>query len=169
MEYRSHKCGELRTTEIGQVVTLSGWVQRRRDHDKLIFLDLRDRSGLVQVVFNYEQDAAMFALAESIRSEFVITVQGKVVPRDPEAVNPKLATGEIEVQAEALTILNKAKTPPIYIEDGVEVDENVRLKYRYLDLRRPEMLKNITLRHRVCKLLRDFLDAQGFLEVETPN
>ena len=168
MEYRSHKCGELRTTEIGQVVTLSGWVQRRRDHGKLIFLDLRDRSGLVQVVFNYEQDAAMFALAESIRSEFVITVQGKVVPRDPEAVNPKLATGEIEVQAEALTILNKAKTPPFYIEDGVEVDENIRLKYRYLDLRRPEMLKNITLRHRVCKLLRDFLDAQGFLEVETP-
>ncbi|HZK25196.1 MAG TPA: aspartate--tRNA ligase [Oscillospiraceae bacterium] len=168
MEYRDRNCGEIRAAEIGQQVTLSGWVQRRRDHGKLIFLDLRDRSGLVQVVFNFEHNEAIFTQAEGIRTEFVVTVQGEVIARDPEAVNPKLATGEVEVKAQSLTILNKAKTPPFYIEDGVEVDENIRLKYRYLDLRRPEMLQNLILRHRVSKLVRDFLDAKGFLEVETP-
>ncbi|NLM51370.1 MAG: aspartate--tRNA ligase [Firmicutes bacterium] len=168
MEIRTIYCGELRKEHIGQTVTLNGWVQRRRDHGKLIFVDLRDRSGLVQVVFNYEQDEEMFALAESIRSEFVLSVRGKVVARDPEAINPKLKTGEIEVHAEALTILNKAKTPPFYIEDGIDVEENVRLKYRYLDLRRPEMLQNLMLRHRVTQLVRQFLDQEGFLEIETP-
>ena len=168
MEIRSLYCGDVRKEHIGQTVTLNGWVQRRRDHGKLIFVDLRDRSGLVQVVFNYEQDAEMFALAESIRSEYVLCVRGKVVARDPEAINPKLKTGEIEVHAEALTILNKAKTPPFYIEDGVDVEENVRLKYRYLDLRRPEMLQNLMLRHRVTQLVRQFLDREGFLEIETP-
>ncbi|NLP36610.1 MAG: aspartate--tRNA ligase, partial [Firmicutes bacterium] len=125
MEIRSLYCGDVRKEHIGQTVTLNGWVQRRRDHGKLIFVDLRDRSGLVQVVFNYEQDAEMFALAESIRSEYVLCVRGEVIARDPEAVNPKLKTGEIEVRAEKLTILNKAKTPPFYIEDGVDVEENV--------------------------------------------
>lgn len=168
MNFRDVYCGEVKKAQIGEVVTLNGWVQRRRDHGKLIFLDLRDRSGLIQVVFNFEQDAAMFKQAEEIRSEFVLTIKGQVVARSGESINEKLATGEIEVQARELVILNKAKTPPFYLEDGVEVDENVRLRYRYLDLRRPEMQKNLFLRHRVCKLVRDFLDKAGFLEVETP-
>lgn len=168
MAYRDIYCGELRADLLGKTVTLNGWVQRRRDHGKLLFLDLRDRSGLVQVVFNFEKDEAMFARAEEIRSEFVLTVKGVVVARSPETVNTKLATGEIEVHAFELEILNKAKTPPFYIEDGVDVDENVRLRYRYLDLRRPEMLSNLMLRHRVSKLTRDYLDNLGFLEVETP-
>ncbi|MDW7651075.1 MAG: aspartate--tRNA ligase [Bacillota bacterium] len=168
MQFRTIFCGEVNKGHLGETVTLNGWVQRRRDHGKLIFFDLRDRTGLVQVVFNFEQDEEMFQLAETIRSEFVLTVQGEVVARSPETVNTKLPTGEIEVQAVSLEILNKAKTPPFYIEDGVDVDENVRLKYRYLDLRRPEMLQNMVLRHRVTKLVRDYLDGQGFLEVETP-
>ncbi|NLZ93440.1 MAG: aspartate--tRNA ligase [Firmicutes bacterium] len=168
MIFRDKNCGEIRADNIGEKVILSGWVQRRRDHGKLIFIDLRDRSGLVQVVFNFEQDEGMFARAEEVRNEYVVRVEGVVVARDKEAVNPKLATGEVEIHAQSLTILNKAKTPPFYIEDGVDVDENVRLKYRYLDLRRPEMMRNIMLRHRVSKLVRDFLDSEGFLEVETP-
>jgi aspartyl-tRNA synthetase len=158
----------VRKENIGGTVMLNGWVQRRRDHGKLIFIDLRDRSGLVQIVFNHEQDAEMFARAEEIRGEFVLAVEGAVVARSPETVNTKLATGDVEIQVEKLVILNKAKTPPFYIEDGVDVDENVRLKYRYLDLRRPEMLAALMLRHRVSKLTRDFLDGEGFLEVETP-
>jgi aspartyl-tRNA synthetase len=161
-------CGEVREEHIGRTVVVNGWVQRRRDHGKLIFVDLRDRSGLVQVVFNYERDKAMFALAESIRSEYVLSVRGEVVARAPEAVNPKLKTGTVEIHAAGLELLNSAKTPPFNLDDGVEVDENVRLKYRYLDLRRPEMLKNLMLRHRVCQLTREFLDREGFLEVETP-
>jgi len=168
MNLRNVYCGEVKNTQIGELVTLNGWVQRRRDHGKLIFLDLRDRSGLIQVVFNFETDAIMFEQAEEIRNEFVLAVRGKVVARSPEAVNSKVSTGEIEVQAEALVILNRAKTPPFYIEDGIDVDENIRLRYRYLDLRRPEMQKSLVLRHRVCKLVRDFLDKEGFLEVETP-
>jgi aspartyl-tRNA synthetase len=166
-QFRDIYCGELRSAHLGRIVTLNGWVQRRRDHGGLIFIDLRDRSGIVQVVVN-SQAAAIFAVAEQIRGEYVLTVVGRVVARSPETVNLKLATGEVEVLAEKLEILNKAKTPPFYLEDGVDVDENVRLKYRYLDLRRPEMLAGLTLRHRVCKLTRDFLDSEGFLEVETP-
>jgi aspartyl-tRNA synthetase len=168
MKFRDIYCGEVKREQIGETVTLNGWVQRRRDHGKLIFFDLRDRTGIVQVVVNFEQDEEMFARAEEIRSEFVLTVTGKVVGRSEETINPKLPTGEIEVQTEELTILNKAKTPPFYIEDGVQVDENVRLRYRYLDLRRPEMLRNMMLRHRVTKLVRDFLDQNDFLEIETP-
>ncbi|NLM45916.1 MAG: aspartate--tRNA ligase [Firmicutes bacterium] len=168
MELRTIMCGEIREEHIGRTVVVNGWVQRRRDHGKLIFVDLRDRSGLVQVVFNYERDQAMFALAESIRSEYVLSVRGEVVARAPEAVNPKLKTGAVEIHAAGLEVLNSAKTPPFNLDDGVEVDENVRLKYRYLDLRRPEMLKNLMLRHRVCQLTREFLDREGFLEVETP-
>lgn len=168
MEFRTIYCGAVSKEQIGQTITLNGWVQRRRDHGKLIFLDLRDRSGLVQVVFNFEQYEEMFGQAEGIRNEFVLTVRGQVVARSAETVNTKLPSGEVEVQAEALEILNKAKTPPFYIEDGVDVDENVRLKYRYLDLRRPEMLNSLMLRHRVSKLTRDYLDNEGFLEVETP-
>jgi aspartyl-tRNA synthetase len=161
-------CGELRKEDIGREVTLYGWVQRRRDHGKLIFFDLRDRTGIVQVVYNFEPDEEVFRLAGEVRSEFVLSAVGTVVARDEDMVNPKLDTGEIEVRATALTILSRAKTPPFYIEDGVEAEENIRLKYRYLDLRRPEMQKNLFLRHRVSKLVRDYLDREGFLEVETP-
>lgn len=166
---RSHHCGELRKSEVGAEVVLCGWVSRRRDHGGLIFVDMRDRSGLVQVVFD---EAAMgegtFKKAETLRSEFVIAVRGKVRARSAETVNPNMATGEIEVVTEELRILNKSKTPPIEIQDGITTDEMVRLKYRYLDLRRPEMQKCIMLRHRVAKLMRDFFDRNGFLEIETP-
>ena len=165
---RSHWCGELRSEDEGKEVVLSGWVQRSRDHGKLIFIDLRDRTGLTQVVFNFDLDETLFQKAEGLRNEYVISVKGRVERRSEDTVNPKLDTGEIEVRAEYLSILNPAKTPPIYIEDGINVDENLRLRYRYLDLRRPEMYARMELRHRVVKKVRDFLDAQGFLEIETP-
>ncbi len=166
---RTHHCGQLRKSEVDQEVVLCGWVSRRRDHGGLIFVDLRDRSGLVQVVFD---EASMgegtFHKAESLRSEFVVGVRGKVRARSSETVNPNMETGEIEVVCEELRILNKSKTPPIEIQDGITTDEMVRLKYRYLDLRRPEMQKNIILRHKVTKIMRDFFDREGFLEIETP-
>jgi aspartyl-tRNA synthetase len=165
---RTSVCGELRTKDAGQNVVLNGWVQRRRDHGGLIFVDLRDRSGLVQVVFNPEISKAAFDLAEKLRSEFVVAVTGKIEVRPEGTVNPNLPTGEIEVFGTMLEILNEAKTPPIYIAENIDVDETVRLKYRYLDLRRPEMQKNIMMRHRVTKSARDFLDSKGFLEIETP-
>ena len=148
---------------------MCGWVSRRRDHGGLIFVDLRDRSGLVQVVYD---EAAMgegtFHKAEALRSEFVIGVRGKIRARAAETVNPHMETGEIEVVCTELRILNKAQTPPFYIQDGIEVDEMLRLRYRYLDLRRPEMQKNIMLRHRVTKIMRDYFDRNDFLEIETP-
>lgn len=166
---RSHHAGELRKTEVGQEVTVCGWVSHRRDHGGLIFVDLRDRSGLVQIVYDA---AAMgeeaFHKAESLRSEFVIAVRGLIRARSEETINPKMETGEIELVCAELRILNKAKTPPFYIQDNLDVDEMLRLKYRFLDLRRPEMQKNIMLRHRVAKIMRDYFDAQGFLEIETP-
>ena len=166
---RSHHCGELRADHVGSEVVLCGWVSRRRDHGGLIFVDLRDRSGLVQVVID---EAAIgeeaFHKAETIRNEFVGAVRGSVRARSQETVNPNMATGMIEVVVEELRILNKAKTPPFYIQDGIEVDEMLRLKYRYLDLRRPEMQKNLMLRHRVTKIMRDYFDRNGFLEIETP-
>ena len=166
---RTHHCGALRKTDVGQEVVLCGWVSRRRDHGGLIFVDMRDRSGFVQVVFD---EAAMnegtFHKAESLRNEFCIAVRGKIRARSEETINPNIETGEIEVVCAELRILNPSKTPPFYIQDGVDVDEMVRLKYRYLDLRRPEMQKNIILRHRVTKIMRDFFDRNGFLEIETP-
>lgn len=166
---RTHHCGELRAQNEGQEVVVCGWVSHRRDHGGLIFIDLRDRSGLVQLVFAEDKIGAdQFPKAESLRSEFVVAVRGKVCLRDKETINPNMETGEIEIYAEELRILNKAMTPPFYIQDGVDVDENVRLKYRYLDLRRPEMQKSIMLRHRVAKLMRDYMDKHGFLEIETP-
>ncbi|HOP75069.1 MAG TPA: aspartate--tRNA ligase [Bacillota bacterium] len=167
----SHKtisCGELRSSHVGQEVVLNGWVQRRRDHGGLIFVDLRDRSGLVQVVFNAEIDAEAFTKAEELRSEYVIAVKGKVALRPEGTINSALPTGTVEVYATVLEILNEAKTPPIYINDNLDVDETLRLKYRYLDLRRPIMQRNLMLRHRVAKTVRDFLDENGFLEIETP-
>ena len=166
---RSHHCGELRKGNIDQEVVLCGWVSRRRDHGGLIFVDMRDRSGLVQVVFD---EAAMgeesFHKAESLRTEFVMGIRGKVRGRSEDTINPNMETGEIEVVVTELRILNKAKTPPFYIQDGIDVDEMVRMRYRYLDLRRPEMQKNLMLRHRVAKVMRDFFDAHDFLEIETP-
>ncbi len=165
---RTHHCGLLRTEHVGQTVVLMGWVQRRRDHGGLIFIDLRDRSGMVQVVLSPDRAGQAFVKAEAVRSEYVLAVVGQVEARPAGTENPNLATGEIEVVARDLRILNPAKTPPFYIEDGVDVDENVRLRYRYLDLRRPEMQRALILRHRAAKVVRDFLDRHGFLEIETP-
>lgn len=164
---RTHYCN-LTSENIGQTVVLAGWVQRRRDHGGLIFVDLRDRYGIVQVVFSPETDEDSFHLAEAIRNEWVIAVKGNVSRRPEGTVNPKMPTGEVEVYAAALEVLNKAKNPPFYIEDGIDVDENLRLKYRYLDLRRPEMQQALILRHKAAKIVRDFLDLHGFVEVETP-
>lgn len=162
-------CGELRKSHVGAAVTLNGWVNRRRDLGQVIFVDLRDRSGVVQVVFDPETlGAEQFREAESLRSEFVIAVQGRVVARPEQKVNPKMATGEVEVQAERLVILSEAKTPPFQIDRAEEVDEAIRLKYRYLHLRSRELQEAITLRHRITASVRSFLNREGFLEIETP-
>lgn len=165
---RTVACNELRAGDKGREVILNGWVQRRRDHGGLIFLDLRDRSGVIQIVFNPEISPKVFAMAEKLRNEYVVSVTGKVELRPEGNVNPHMDTGEIDILASDLQILNEAKTPPIYIADDIDVDENIRLKYRYLDLRRPQMQRNIIMRHRVAKIARDFLDSNGFLEIETP-
>jgi aspartyl-tRNA synthetase len=165
---KSHNCGELTTKHIGETVNLAGWVHRRRDHGNLIFVDLRDREGLVQVVFNPEVAPAAHQIADRLRNEYVVKVVGKVVPRPPGTENPKLSTGEVEVTASKAEILNPSKNPPFYINEEVEVEENLRLKYRYLDLRRQRIKENILLRYRVIKFIRDFLDARGFVEIETP-
>jgi aspartyl-tRNA synthetase len=167
-QQRTVFCGTLRKFDVGTTVTLNGWVQKRRDLGGVIFVDLRDRTGIVQVVFNPEINAAAHAIGDKVRTEYVISVKGKVVERDPETVNPNMLTGEIEIQVEEIEIINASKTPPFLIDDDVDVDEQVRLKYRYLDLRRPQMFKNIQLRHKVSKMFRDFLDGEDFLEIETP-
>ncbi len=165
---RTKKCGELTAESIGEEVRLNGWVQKRRDHGGLIFIDLRDRWGVVQVVVDPSISAAAHGAAESVRSEYVLSVQGKVRQRPEGTENPNLTTGQIEVAADQIYILNTSKTPPFPISDEVDVDELVRLKYRYLDLRRPTMQEKLTLRHKMIKLIRDFLDARDFLEIETP-
>ena len=165
---RTHNCNELRKEHIDAKVTLTGWVNRRRDHGGLIFIDLRDREGLVQTVFNPEISPSALKTAEDMRNEFVIKVSGEVSLRPPGTENPHLATGDIEIIVKETEILNTSKTPPFYINEEVEIDENLRLKYRYLDLRRPRMKENMLLRHRVVRFMRDFLDARGFIEVETP-
>ncbi len=159
--------GTLRATDAGHPVDLYGWVHRRRDHGGLIFIDLRDRSGLVQVQFHPDR-AGAFTRAGDLRLEFVVHVHGTVRRRPPGAENPTLPTGEIEVEAEALEILNRSKTPPFPVNERSEADESLRLRYRYLDLRRMEMTRNLELRHRMVKAIRDFLDREGFLEIETP-
>ncbi|TEU17940.1 MAG: aspartate--tRNA ligase [Anaerolineales bacterium] len=165
---KTHTCGELRAEHEGQEVTLAGWVHRRRDHGGLIFIDLRDREGITQVVFNPEASAEAHAVANQIRTEYVLQLWGTVRRRPEGLDNPNMATGEIEVLATQAQILNPAETPPFYINKEEEVDEALRLKYRYLDLRRQRMQKNIILRHRVVKFIRDFLDERGFVEIETP-
>ncbi len=165
---KSHSCGELNKKHIGTKVTLAGWVDRRRDHGGLIFIDLRDSEGLVQVVFNPETSKQCHQVASDMRSEYVVKVGGKVASRPSGTENPKLATGEIEVIAQDVEILNPSKTPPFYINEDTEVEESLRLRYRYLDLRRTRMRENLILRHKVVKFIRDFLDAKGFMEVETP-
>jgi aspartyl-tRNA synthetase len=166
--HKTHHCGELRKENVGQEVILNGWVHKQRDFGGLIFLDLRDRSGLVQVVCNPEVSPFAVETAQRVRSEYVLAVKGKVISRSPETVNPRLETGEIEVQAEEIEILNPAKTPPFLIQDQVDADEPVRLKYRYLDLRRSVMQQTLILRHRAMQVVRRFLDERGFVEVETP-
>ena len=166
---RTHNCNDLRKEHVGQEVVLMGWAQKRRDHGGVIFIDLRDRSGIAQVTASPETcSQEVFVTADSVRSEYVLAVRGTVRQRPEGMVNEKLASGEIDVVATELVILNKAKTPPFYLTDDVDVDETIRLKYRYLDLRRPEMKNNIILRHRVVKAMRDYMDEQGFLEIETP-
>jgi len=165
---RTHACGELRANDAGHQVTLCGWVAHRRDHGGVTFIDLRDREGVVQVVFHPEDAAAAHAIAQDLRGEWVVRVTGLVRARPSGMVNAALATGEVEVAATALEVLAQADTPPFVIEDRVEADELLRLEYRYLDLRRPEMTANLRLRHRVVRLMHEHLDALGFIEVETP-
>ena len=165
---KTHGCGELRPTHAGQTVTLAGWVHRRRDHGGLTFIDLRDRSGLIQVVFNPETNAEAHAQAQDLRGEWVVQIAGAVGPRPEGTENPKLATGEIEVSAASLTVLNQAKTPPFNINEDAAVDESLRLQYRYLDLRKERMQANLGLRRKVVKYIRDYLDERDFWEIETP-
>ena len=165
---KTHNCGDLRLTDAGKTVTLAGWLQRRRDHGNLIFMDLRDRSGLVQVTADQSIGEA-FGTAEYARTEYVLQISGKVRARPEGTTNPELASGEIEVLAQSIKILNSSKTVPMPLDDdGYKTDESTRLKYRYLDLRRARMQKNIILRHKVVKFMRDYLDQRGFVEIETP-
>ncbi|MTI61332.1 MAG: aspartate--tRNA ligase [Firmicutes bacterium] len=165
---RTHHCGKLSLTNAEETVTVMGWVQKRRDHGGVIFIDLRDRSGFVQVVFNPDIDEESFQLADQLRSEFVVAVKGKVEKRPEGNINPDLPTGEIEINGRELIILDKAKTPPFIIDNDIDINEDIKLKYRYLDLRRPKMKDIIALRHQVMKATRDYLDENGFWEVETP-
>lgn len=164
---RSHYCGTLNADHTDQEVTLNGWVDRRRDHGGVIFLDLRDREGVVQVVFDPDTEEH-FERADKVRGEYVIQVKGRIRARDEAAVNPNMATGAIEVLGKELVILNEAATPPFQLDEHVSVGEDVRLKYRYIDLRRPEMLEKLKLRSRITSSLRNFLDDNGFLDIETP-
>jgi len=163
---RSHYCGHIDPSLVGRTISVAGWVHRRRDHGGVIFVDLRDREGLLQVVFDPSDDAAIFQVAEGLRSEYVIRVSGKVRPRPEGTVNPNLPTGAVELQACELEVLSPAETPPFHHDE--QASEELRLRYRYLDLRREEMQQNLRLRHRVTRALRRFLDEEGFVDVETP-
>ena len=164
---RTHTCGALRPDDVGADVVLLGWVHRVRDLGGLLFIDVRDRYGITQIVFD-KDDEALMARAKRLRSEFVVGISGRVRRRSPETVNAKLETGDVEVVVRDLAMLNEAKTPPFPIADDTPVSEDVRLKYRYLDLRRPRLQGNIVLRHRVLSAIRRYFDANGFLEIETP-
>lgn len=153
---RTYYCGEIKEENIGEIVTLKGWVQKRRDLGGLIFIDLRDRTGIVQIVFNPEVSKDALELADKVRNEYVLSVQGKVVARDEETINKNISTGKIEVIVSHVEIINKAKNPPFMIENHTDVSEDVRLKYRYLDLRRPEMFETLKMRHNITKSIRRF-------------
>lgn len=168
MATRTLYCGQVSNETIGQTVTLKGWVQKRRDLGGVIFIDLRDREGFVQVVFNPEVSKEAWTIADKCRSEYVIEVTGEVIARAPEAVNPKIVTGGVEVMITDITILNKAKTPPFQIEDEQQTNDEVRMRYRYLDLRRPKMTQNIIMRNQVTRAIRTYLDEHDFLDIETP-
>ena len=165
---RTHYCGDLRSSDAGKEVILMGWVHRRRDHGGVIFVDLRDREGLAQVVFNPEVSPEFHKKAHRIRSEFVLAIKGKVRLRPEGMVNPDLKTGEIEVMVDELEIFNESKTPPFILDADVDISENLRLKYRYLDLRRPEIQKNLVLRSKAAAETRNYLQKEGFMEIETP-
>lgn len=165
---RTHYCGHLTEEVIGQTVTLQGWVQKRRDLGGLIFIDLRDREGIVQVVFNPDFSKEALEIAETVRNEYVLEVTGRVVEREEKQKNPKVKTGSIEVHVEKVSIINEAKTPPFMLEDETDVNDELRLKYRYLDLRRPALARVFKMRSDITKTVRNFLDGEGFLEVETP-
>ena len=168
MEHRTKYCGEVGVEDVGSRIILQGWVQRIRDHGGLIFIDLRDRVGIVQCVIDPQAAPDVFKVAETVRSEFVLELAGSVTRRPAGTENPNLSTGDVEVQIDKIDVLNTSITPPFPIEDGITTDEMVRLKYRYLDLRRPEMQKRLFLRSKVIKIIRDYMDAHGFIEVETP-
>jgi aspartyl-tRNA synthetase len=165
---RTLTCGQPRSDDEGKSCLIQGWVHRRRDHGGVIFLDIRDRYGLVQAVLNPQLAPAAHAAAHDVRAEYVVEIEGQITRRPPGTENPNLPTGEVEIQVERLEVLNPALTPPFSMADEGHVDESVRLRYRYLDLRRPEMARNLALRHRVVKYIRDFLDERDFLEIETP-
>ena len=164
---RSHYCGEVNETLVGQTVTVAGWMHRRRDHGGVIFIDLRDREGLVQIVCNPE-DADSFAVAEKVRSEYVLEISGVVQPRPAGSENAELKSGKIEVIAKSLQILNSAETPPFPLSEQADVSEDVRLRHRYIDLRRPEMLQKLRFRSQITRQLRHYLDDHGFMDIETP-
>ncbi|MEH7273642.1 aspartate--tRNA ligase [Neobacillus vireti] len=165
---RTYFCGDVPESAIGEKVTLKGWVAKRRDLGGLIFIDLRDRSGLVQVVFNPDVSKEALETAEKIRNEYVLDIQGTVIAREEGTINSNLKTGKIEVQADSVTIINEAKTPPFVISDKTDASEDIRLKYRYLDFRRPVIFETLKMRHQVTKQIRNFLDSEGFLDIETP-
>ncbi len=165
---RTDRAGLLDENDVGREIVLSGWVQKRRDLGGVIFIDLRDRSGIMQLVINPEKSAAAHQVAERLRSEYVVAVRGMVIARAPETVNPQLATGKIELEVSEIELINEAKNPPFFIQDGIEIDESIRLKYRYLDLRRDEMQKIIFLRHQTTNYLRSYLNQHDFIDVETP-
>ncbi len=165
---RTHFCSQLGVQDIGSTVVLMGWVQHRRDHGGVVFVDLRDRHGITQVVFNPEISSAVHEKAQEIRNEYVLAIQGKVVARPEDMVNPNMETGTIEVMAHALTIFSRAKTPAFQIEDRIEASENIRLQYRYLDLRRPQLQRNLLIRHKTSAAIRNYLNDNGFLDIETP-
>jgi aspartyl-tRNA synthetase len=165
---RTHTCGELRAEHAGQKVLLMGWAHRRRDHGAVIFVDLRDRAGHTQAIFHEDIDPAVHKRAEEIRAEYVVAVEGTVEKRSPETINPNMPTGEVEVVASKVWILNESRTPPFPMEEHVDVAEDARLKYRYVDLRRPQMQRNVILRSRISFAVREFFYSQGFLEIETP-
>ena len=164
---RSNYCGELNETHVDKDVTLNGWVHRRRDHGGVIFLDLRDREGIAQVVFDPDT-VESFAIAEGVRNEFVLEIKGRVRLRPEGTINAEMGTGKIEVLGKEITILNAAKTPPMQLDDHAAVGEDVRLHYRYIDLRRPEMLERLRFRSKVTNTVRNFMDDNGFLDIETP-